>query len=319
MPERDNFFDFIKGFLIFLVVWGHVVQFFCVGNPLHNPTYIWIYSFHMPLFIFVSGYFATRTVNGDITTCVKTRWHRLLLPALIWTVVRFFSVNIHTVEELGLLQSIYNSFRGIWFLYCLFALYIIACLSFKLRYKYTLLVLAIIIGYVSYPYQPVDVLKHFQIIRQLPLFTLGLFYASHKTFANKFKWGGYVICLILYVAWLYVAIVDHKLLFSNETYLVRGAILVIASMVFFVTLKIIYKYIKSTKITQVLVALGENTLGIYMLNGLMVYGLDGLIPQQESQISLFLFSIIITLICYGITLLIKRNRTLKQYLLGEKR
>lgn len=187
---RDKSFDFIKGILIFLVVWGHSIQFYIDGNYLLNPIYIWIYSFHMPLFIFVSGYFGAKTVNGDIITCIKKQWHRLFLPSLIWTVIRFFSVNIHTVEELGLLQSIYNSFRGIWFLYCLFALYIITCLAFKSKYKYTILVLAIIIGYVSYPYQPVDVLKHFQIIRQLPLFTLGLFYASHKIFVNKCKWGG---------------------------------------------------------------------------------------------------------------------------------
>lgn len=230
----------------------------------------------------------------------------------------FLCVEIHTVKELGLLQSIYNSFRGVWFLYCLFALYTIACLSFKSRYKYTLLVLTIIIGYVSYPYQPVDVLKHFQIIRQLPLFTLGLFYANHKKIVNKCKWGGYLICLILYLVWLYIAIVDHKLLFSNETYLVRGAILVIASMVFFMTLKIIYKYIKKAKITRALVVLGENTLGVYMLNGLILYGVNGLIPKQKSEIILFLLSVVITLICYGITILIKCNRTLKQYLLGEK-
>lgn len=316
--ERDKSFDFIKGVLIFLVVWGHCIHFFVDGDYLLDPFYIWIYSFHMPLFIFVSGYFATRTVNGDIVTCIMTRWHRLFLPALIWTIIRFFSVNIRTVEELGLLQSVYNSFRGIWFLYCLFALYVIACLAFKSKYKYTILVLAVIIGYATYPYQPIDTLKHFQIIRQLPLFTWGLFYASHKTTVNRYKFAGTLLCLILYLSWLYMAIVEHKLLFSNETYLVRGVILVIASMVFFVTLNIIYKYIKKVKIARILVILGENTLGVYMLNGLILYALDGLIPKQKSEIILFLLSVVITLICYGITLLIKRNRTLKQYLLGEK-
>ena len=89
-------------------------------------------------------------------------------------------------------------------------------------------------------------------------------------------------------------------------------------MVFFVTLKIIYNYIKKAKITRVLISLGENTLGVYMLNGLIIYELEDLILKQKSQITLFLLSVIITLICYGVTLLIKRNRTLRQYLLGEK-
>ena len=58
--ERDYFFDNIKAVLIFLVVLGHFLL------PIHGEGNVLvlikrlIYVFHMPLFVFVSGYFSKR-------------------------------------------------------------------------------------------------------------------------------------------------------------------------------------------------------------------------------------------------------------------
>lgn len=57
---RDLSFDFIKGVLIILVVLGHVIQgLYGIDNPdvWENLLFTIIYTFHMPLFIFISGYF----------------------------------------------------------------------------------------------------------------------------------------------------------------------------------------------------------------------------------------------------------------------
>ena len=50
---RNNRMDNIKFFLIFCVVFGHMLELVDTG-----VWYKIIYSFHMPAFIFVSGYFA---------------------------------------------------------------------------------------------------------------------------------------------------------------------------------------------------------------------------------------------------------------------
>ena len=57
--ERDYFFDNVKAVLIFLVVLGHFLL------PIHEEGVMvlikrLIYVFHMPLFVFVSGYFSKR-------------------------------------------------------------------------------------------------------------------------------------------------------------------------------------------------------------------------------------------------------------------
>ena len=53
-PGRDHQFDNIRLILIFFVIFGHLIEYFSAGGILYR----WIYSFHMPVFIFVSGYFA---------------------------------------------------------------------------------------------------------------------------------------------------------------------------------------------------------------------------------------------------------------------
>lgn len=54
--RRDARFDNLKGILIFLVVFGHLLEL--VGGPAAAWLYRLIYSFHMPAFVFCSGWFA---------------------------------------------------------------------------------------------------------------------------------------------------------------------------------------------------------------------------------------------------------------------
>ena len=54
---RDNYWDNIKGFLIFLVVFGHFLYYltyFSLNNNVVNA----LYMFHMEAFVFVSGFFS---------------------------------------------------------------------------------------------------------------------------------------------------------------------------------------------------------------------------------------------------------------------
>lgn len=58
MKSRNEYIDIAKGIAIFLVVWGHVIKY---TLPTGNDIYNLIYSFHMPVFFCISGYFANNT------------------------------------------------------------------------------------------------------------------------------------------------------------------------------------------------------------------------------------------------------------------
>lgn len=87
MDKRDYQLDNIKGIMIILVIFWHTITHLYMGGvtePLMRYLYCAIYTFHMPVFIFIAGCFSKRIVDYDtytrkaITTC--------LLPYLVFSI-----------------------------------------------------------------------------------------------------------------------------------------------------------------------------------------------------------------------------------------
>ena len=55
---KNQNIDILKGVAIFLVVFGHCIQYCSQGyfDFFENKVFIFIYTFHMPLFMLISGY-----------------------------------------------------------------------------------------------------------------------------------------------------------------------------------------------------------------------------------------------------------------------
>lgn len=75
--NRIDWIDQVKGLTIFLVVYGH-------NFPI---TEKYIYSFHMPLFIMVAGFF--HPSKGNIQD-LKKRFKHIILPYFLWASFLFF-------------------------------------------------------------------------------------------------------------------------------------------------------------------------------------------------------------------------------------
>lgn len=85
--ERDAFWDNVKFFLIVLVVVGHFLE------PYRDVDYYWpryiftvIYTFHMPLFIFVSGLFSKSVIRGE-----RFRFERVISFLLLYMIYKIIS------------------------------------------------------------------------------------------------------------------------------------------------------------------------------------------------------------------------------------
>ena len=78
--SRNIYIDSLKGILILLVVLGHFVEQVLGGSALSKSIFLFIYAFHMPLFIFLNGILFRHMAfdNKKIT----------------WRVVYFFSLYI---------------------------------------------------------------------------------------------------------------------------------------------------------------------------------------------------------------------------------
>lgn len=109
MKCRVEWIDIARGIRIILVVIGHL----CEGvKPLHNI----IYSFHMPLFFFLSGYCfkEQRSWKDFIINKIRT----IIIPWVILGLLTYFVYAILNgyEEALYLFKDIFFSIGALWFL-----------------------------------------------------------------------------------------------------------------------------------------------------------------------------------------------------------
>ena len=106
MKQRITYIDELKGFAILTVVIGHVF-YFCFraeGVEYNSPWSELLYSFHMPLFAFLSGLFIKPWANWK---ALRKSLERLGMPLLVmgglYTLWRGFSLQdfIHSEFKYG--------------------------------------------------------------------------------------------------------------------------------------------------------------------------------------------------------------------------
>jgi len=135
MSKRINYIDVARGIGILLVVMGHN-DFAAISPFMHK----FIYSFHMPLFIFLSGYFLNTLT--PFWTFVKKRFNGLLKPYFFTLfMIYFFSVSFEKMSFANAITRIVKSLYGtgiyidwvqLWFLPHLFVVSIYAYLFYKI-------------------------------------------------------------------------------------------------------------------------------------------------------------------------------------------
>lgn len=138
MAKRIEYIDIARGIGILLVVMGH--NDFSVVSPF---GYKLIYSFHMPLFFFLSGYFLNIT-GGFLTFCRK-RFNSLLKP-YFFTIFLIYFISI-SFGKMGfqtaigrIIKSLYGAgyyldWVQLWFLPHLFVVSLYAFLFYAVLSK----------------------------------------------------------------------------------------------------------------------------------------------------------------------------------------
>lgn len=155
--KRDIRIDMLKGFAIILVVLGHCVQFVYASKDFgQNIVFRVIYSFHMPLFMFISGYTVALTKKAIDWKWLLKRAAALLIPFATWAVISSI-VQAGKNAPAFLLHILLFPENGMWFLLVLFyncvVLYLAGIVRNRIRSKFrdlsyaaTLLTLMLIPG-----------------------------------------------------------------------------------------------------------------------------------------------------------------------------
>lgn len=317
--SRDLSFDFIKGVLIILVVVGHVIQGLYgidVPDVWENPLFNVIYTFHMPLFIFISGYFFYHSLKSPLSSLIKKKFLRLIVPSFVWSSL-IFIIWWACYDDTRTLYKVYVIYKTYWYLICIFLLSVF--FHFYMNYKWLrfVLIFCYALSIVYYDNIPWPILKDCQVIRQSLIFFLGILYMQNY---NK-------INVLVKKKYCYIITVDSMAIFfvrfcwginmMNYPPIIRIFDGITCSLFAFLLLKTIYMKCRNTSLCKGLIKCGEKSLSIYLIHVVLfkawVYSRWDL---DFHIIWVFILSLILMTFSYFMSLALAKLLRRKSYLLG---
>lgn len=260
MLKRDLSIDTVKGFLVLCVILGHLIGSLKIsGGPIWN----FIYTFHMPLFIHISGYFSRRNKPN--------------VSALIKPLVVFQTINVIILSILG------NDFSFTYFLVPHWTLwYLLSLVFWRLILKYTpkrlldrpyeylgiAIVASLVIGLVM-PYG--RILSIQRTISFFPFFLMGFYFRTNQI--KKKLWGNTLSIIFLIAICLVIIIGGYPI---NANILLRGADsygideLLAKLLLFLCSLICVYSLWNLRFTVTYLAKVGQESLFYYLYHGLII-------------------------------------------------
>ena len=294
--KRIYKFDNLKFLLISLVVIGHFADLYVNKYASMRFIFIIIYSFHMPLFLFVTGFFQKKINSFKDISLKKILFYIFLIS--------FMKISMFYIEKHYQPFSSFELFsgtEGYWYLSVTIIYTMILPLIKNLKFSY-LFIFSIIIGlFVGYDSSINDFFYLSRAIVFFPFYLLGYNFSNNKKIIlditnNKIL---KIISFIIIVAFLYYCINNlefiykYRMLFTgrnpysyitdfNCTYKHRLLTYFISLVIGFCVLCII-----PNKKMKIISNLGKKTLQVYVLHQTIIMFMKeiGLFNQLEKVFS----------------------------------
>lgn len=293
--SRNALYDKIRGVAIVLVVLGHAIQW-SYEDMCHVDLFNIIYSFHMPLFMFISGLVAYKKDRIINYVWLKKKFINLVLPFFSWIFLHFMFDHDYNG---GLISYCFLALKspdyGYWFLWVLFLLctvtYVSAIIANGLKIKHSeiITIFILVVIYLGYSCLNIRYLGIPLLLRHAKYYFAGYYMRKYKDTIKRYVLLLGVVCGLTWIFtvhfWRFLGdypfVPDlHRFLacIVNEdgfifTTLYTGSILVYNIMIAFGGIAIIFavvsladKWIGSTKIDVAFNFLGKHTIEIYILH-----------------------------------------------------
>jgi fucose 4-O-acetylase-like acetyltransferase len=170
--SRDYLFDNMRAILIILVVWGHLLTSMIESYDSIKMIYFFVYFFHMPAMVFISGYF-----SKNLDKIRSNAFETILLPYLILNVITY-------IYKMLIIQQPYFGFRffrplwGLWYLFALFVWKFFLKDLVRIRF---ILPLSFLVGLLSgFSKEFSEYMALGRIVCLLPFFLLGYFFRKEQ-------------------------------------------------------------------------------------------------------------------------------------------
>ena len=319
--ERKLWLDFLRGFAMLLVIWGHVAKtehlFFVVTG-----------SFKMPLFFAITGYVFYCT---SVKTFFQKLWTKIAIPwvvlSFVWVKV-FFAFITNQPEKISFYLYNFVSGTSLWFMPC----FIIAeCIQYIIRKcvktnfkQYLAMLFVSLLGIVMSKYG----------IGRFAMFDVACISQAFMLFGYWFRNNEAILCenikinRLLLMLFIYAALILISIKFypgmaidvhnnSYYNYMLCGLMTFISLLMLFLILQRIN--LQSYKLFRWIIFVGQNTLVFYIMHYYPRFVINRILPVIiDSFESLNGYIISFIFICVSMTFITFAINKWFPFLVGKK-
>ncbi|QLK85688.1 acyltransferase family protein [Staphylococcus sp. 17KM0847] len=282
VQKRDAFFDNARAILITLVVFGHLIQPYTSDQPFLTALYLLIYSFHMPAFLFISGYFAKDVGRAGY---IEKVGKKLLGPYLIF--FAFFSFYyFFTGKNSKVYLDVFDPVFALWFLLTLFFFNVIIVVIRQFKPQYVLPI-AIMVSILSGFSTNVDgYLSWSRTLVFFPIFYVG-YLLNTSQFSQYIRNKKFIpvslITMLTFFIIYYIHPIDSSWLLASSPYKALDGIDLILSpfkrlLLYFIIMTSMLAFLNLVPERHYwFTYIGSRTMYIYLLHGVFI----GIIRGQQ--------------------------------------
>jgi fucose 4-O-acetylase-like acetyltransferase len=318
MKTRNALIDAGKGIGILFVVLGHALQ---RNVPDYDTNFLFriIYTFHMPLFIFLSGYVSK---YGEVKT-IKKNFFRLLIPFFAWYLIYLieFSFDVkHFPNPTHNILFLKNPYHILWFLWILFFCHVGFYLMSKVQ-KWTTIYGAILV-FLIIEILPIPALYLLQFNF---MFFVGGYIVSYYKDTFKKQWKLVLAIAILTYILLFpyweMSNTDHLRIFVSNNAKVLESHIRFVNMVYkqiigfsgiVIVLCGLHFLIKIAALKNILIKLGFYSFDIFVAHQLLL--ISGV--SSKITVNVILWFIMALAGSLLLSFVLKKNKFLKRILYG---
>lgn len=263
---RNESIDALKGLLIIFVIIGHIL----LGTLDENVLRYIIYSFHMPVFMFISGYLLNYEKISSLTGkgLVIKYWKRMLLPWCLALIVYSLCCSGMNLTLYSFASRFLHPYYHLWYVPTLFVFIVIIWLLSYIKEQMTVFVFLIVIGVIfNNLLISINAIK----INYLVFFVLGVVTQQAKIKVANLSRGGAFLCVFF---------ISVSLLWANSVsmdFYIRY--LRLPSMIFVCLLSVLPIIFCDKFKSKILRYLGEHSLDIYLWHVLPIMLLKYLVTD----------------------------------------
>ena len=333
--KRIAYIDFLKAFAIATVLLGHSVEQLSGDVFWDHPIWTFLYSFHMPLFMFVSGLFFKSSLRKGFGEVLRVKIVQLGIPSVTAFLLGLMIMKVAGVTAIAdLCETSFAGFmNSVWFLKCLLFCIVIMWPAVKiLRHD----VLSAIVASVAALLVPGGDIVNLNFM--LPCFCLGFLCGTRKEFLGRHRRTLGILAVVAFLTLLpfwggrltVYMVPTHVLSFSPFSFdfsnlglsVYRLAIGFAGTLVFYLAAPAVHRLIAGGRFDAFCGTVGGATLGIYVaqtfLLEILVHSLSICLPVWQSCLVAPVLAVVELFVCLGVVRLFRRFKLTRLLFLGEK-